>query len=195
MTNDESLSGLQADWQRQSLDLAMMKKLTQRRRRLIYMALVARPVAAVILFLLAGWFAYRAIANDDLLDALAAIAMIGAIPIVAIEYFQTRREMSGGIGHTPRDVVIEGRKTAELSRRLLWGCRWNAAIFLACATAVLGFAAVGLVKSGEALALASIWSATALLIVFWEFWRIRKINAEIDRCDQLLSEFRAADED
>lgn len=193
MTNDDFLDALRDDWRHQGVDLARIRRLTERRRRAVLVSLGSKLGGAALSLLFGAWFAWRAAVEGDAVYAVGALAMFVALPLMLIDYAAARRLTRIGHEDTPAGLIVHARDQAEGTRRLLRGCRVAATILLLSAGAVLLLAAAGRAAPAVALAIASVWSVTALGLWLWQAHRGRRLAAEAALCDALLAEYGEAE--
>ncbi len=193
MPTDDFLQSLRADWRRPAIDVDRLCRLTKRRQRLAgrSRALNLAGVGAALLF--CGWFGYNAAAGGDPVMAVAAAAFFVSLPIILLDYAESRRDLRVRYDDSPRGVLLQARQHLDWSRRFLRGCRWSAAILAASAAAVLLLIAGGLTQVRPSLLIAAVWAGTAVLVWLWQAWRARRLAAEAEACNGLLAELRDAE--
>lgn len=193
MTNDDFLDVLRDDWRRQGVDLARVRRLTERRRHAVFVSLGSKLGGAALSLLFGGWFAWRAAVEGDAVYAVGALALFVALPAILVDYVAARRLTRVGREDTPFGLIAHARDQAEGTRRLLRGFRVAATILLVSSGALLLLAAAGRATPAVALAIASIWSVTALGVWLWQIHRGRRLAAEVVLCDALLAEYGEAE--
>src|SRR3990170_6914068 len=119
MPTDDFLQSLRADWRRPTVDLDRMRRLTKRRQRLAKWSRALNLVGVGAALLLGGWFAYRAATGDDPILVVAAAAFFIALPIILLEYVETRRDLQLRYDDSPRGVLLQARQHVDWSRRVL----------------------------------------------------------------------------
>jgi len=193
MATDDFLDVLRADWRRQGVDIDRVMRLVEQRQQRARRMAGMNMVGAGVALLFGVWFAYQALATGDALYALSGAALLIALPLILAEYVSSQKNVAARAEDTPISVLLHARDQAEMSRRLLWGCRVAAIILLACSIAVLGLSMFGRTTSTLASFLTPIWGGTGLAVWRWQSLRGRRLAGEIERCDHVLAEFDDAD--
>lgn len=195
MTSDDFLSELRADWQRTPVDLEQMRRRAARHRRFAAFYHLFGVVGVVTAVVLGAGFAIEAAQLRDPLMAVAAAAFLVSVPLFVVELVEGRRDRRLRYDDTQRGVLLQARQQVRFSRRLLRGGRWSAMILASAAAIVMLLVLAGRAELEVALPIVSVWAAAALLVWTWQAWRAPRLDREAKRCDRLLAELDAAEDD
>lgn len=193
MPTDDFLQTLRTDWRSPAIDVDRMRRLTERRQRLANWSRALNLVGVGVALLFGGWFAYRAATGGDPVLVVGAAAFFVALPIILIEYAETRRILRVRYDDTPRGVLLQARQHVDWLRRMLRGCRWSAMILAVSAVAVLLLIAGGLTDLRASPFISVVWATTAALAWLWQAWRARRLAGEAEACESLLAELSDAE--
>jgi MFS family permease len=191
MTRDDFLEGLRDDWRRAPVDLSQIRALTTRRQLWVGLLNLLSLAGALVAPALGLWFVWRAIALQDAIAAIGALALFVAAPALWLEYVEGRRTRKMRYDDTPRGVLLQARQQLAFSRRMQLGCRMCAIILGTGAAALL---LLGLIDAGSArraFVTASAWGVTAAGTWMWGVWRRRRIERESAQCEALLGDLDA----
>ncbi len=191
MTRDDFLDGLRDDWRRTPLDLLQVKALTTRRHVWVGFLNLLSLVGVIAAPLLGLTFLWRAIAMQDAIAAVGALALFVAAPALWLEYVEGRRTRNMRYDDTPRGVLLQARQQLAFSRRLQLGCRMCAVTLATGAVAVLVLGLIDQSSARRAFVIATVWGGTAAATWLWGLWRRRRIDREAAICEALLGELDA----
>lgn len=193
MTNDPLFARIGADWRRQTVDLDRIRRLTERRRQRMLLALIAKAAGVGIALLASAWFIWLALRGAPSIFGLAGIILLIALPLMLLELAGTRRVLDLGRDDTPVGILHRMRNQATMARQLLWCNRLAALLLTLSAVALLGLYGAGRARMEETLIFAPIWLLFALAGWAWQMRQARRLDDEIARCDAFLAEFDQAD--
>ena len=192
MTDDTLFSDLGADWRRQTADLDRLRRLIELQRRRTRLVLLARIVGTGVALLFCAWFIWLALNGGPATFALGGFVLLIALPLMLLEVAGTARLLRVGHDDTPAGVLRRASDQAAIARHLLWGTRVAAVLLGASAAGLLALYATGRASVRQALILAPIWALVALAGWAWQAHRARRLAAEIDQCEVLLTELGEA---
>jgi uncharacterized membrane protein len=187
---------LKKDWTRQDLEIEILTR--RLRRGAIYwrVLLIVGAVAGVIGVAAGIWFAWIAVRQHDLLHALAAVTMLAAIPPAALAEFRTRRDALQWHDSTPEGVIRHALQRVDATTRLLRITFINGLVLIGLAAIVWVFVVLGLINQNPSIVLITLfWIGFGLLALVWVRWRSRANIDAGERCQLLLREYAAAEDD
>jgi hypothetical protein len=191
MTRDDFLDGLRDDWRRAPVDLSQVRRLTERRHYWTGLLSLLSLAGALVAPALGLWFVWRAIALQDAIAAVGALALFVSAPALWLEYVEGRRTRQMRYDDTPRGVLLQARQQLAFSRRLQLGCRMCAIILGTGAVVLLALGLVDPASARRAFVTASAWGGTAAGVWLWGIWRRRRIERESAQCEALLGDLDA----
>lgn len=193
MNHDPLLAELGDDWRRQTVDLARLNQLTDRRLRLGRLVLLGKMVVTLIALLSGIWYLWVAFGGGRASQMVAGIVMLVALPLMLLELRSTAGALRIVPGDTPIDIARRARDQATAAHRLLWGCRVASALLAAGAAALVMLYAFGRASAGEAFGFGALWLGAAILGWLWQRRRAVTLSGRIRRSEQLLDELQQAD--
>jgi hypothetical protein len=185
---------LKKDWTGQNLEI---ERLTRKlRHSAIYwrLLLVSSLVTGAIGVAAGIWFAWIGWHQRDLLHALAALAMLTAIPPAVLAEFRARRSVLKWHDPTPEGVIRQALQRVDATTRLLRITFINALVLIGLGAIVWISVGFGLIKADASLVLITLlWIGFGLAALFWVRWRSRANIRAGERCQLLLREYADAE--
>jgi hypothetical protein len=187
---------LKKDWTGQRLEIETLTR--KLRRDAVYwrLLLVLSMVMGAIGIAAGIWFAAIALHQRDLLHALAALALLTAIPPAAVAEFRARRDALKWHDPTPEGVIRHALQRVDATTRLLRITFANALVLISLAAIVWISVGLGLIKGDAPLVLITLlWIGFGFAALFWVRWRSRTNGRAGERCQMLLREYADARRD
>ncbi|MBZ6377803.1 hypothetical protein B5C34_03050 [Pacificimonas flava] len=186
--DDDILGALRADWQRQTVDTERLYERTQRRQRRTRLLLTGKVAATILALPIALWFLWLAFAGEGSTFALAGGVLLAAFPLMLLELVGLMKLARLGAGASPEGALRAARTQAEAALNLLWSARVAALLLGAGAAGLLGLHLADHATAAGTVPIALVWLGVAGATWLWQARRARQLNAEIQRCDTMLSE-------
>jgi hypothetical protein len=187
---------LKKDWTRQRLEIETLTR--KLRRDAIYwrLLLVLSMLMGAVGIAAGIWFAAIALHQRDLLHALAALALLTAIPPAAVAEFRARRDALKWHDPTPEGVIRHALRRVDATKRLLRITFANALVLISLAAIVWISVGLGLIKGDAPLVLITLlWIGFGFATLVWVRWRSRTNSRAGERGQLLLREYADAKRD
>jgi hypothetical protein len=191
---DDFLLEAQANWRRQDAGFVDVQAHLRRTRLIPIAILVLELLGAAIGLAVGVWFAWVAAVSGELIFALSAIVMIGAMPPVAVATVLARRNSLRWEDETPDSVLRVGLRRAEATLAAIRISRWGVVVIVAFNAVLWAFQLAGLLDALDFLTLySSASAATCIAGLLWLSWRQKRVVREHAACQRLLNDLQAAE--
>lgn len=185
MTNDDFLAELRSDWKRQPIDVDGLAERVAARQRRVGLARAYNGFSAVGMATLVIAFGIAAIRSGQALYGVATLAFLLGAPAALFEMLDLRRASRLRYDASPAGLLRQARDQAVSARRQLRGCRIAALLLVGAGLAAWALVPAGLADRDTVLTITLVWAGTALVSWLWQYWRDRRLVAEIAGYDRL----------
>ena len=191
MTNDDYLTSLRRDWQRNPLSQDTIARGFAHHRRWALLSVAGSLLGSIVVLAACVWLARMAFAGHDTLLDISAWAFAVAVPVILFGLIALRRRLRLVYDQTSLGLLRQTRDRVETVRRMLVGARSCAAILAAAAIAAGLVAVTSSASPSSAFLLIPLWAGTAVAVWLWQIWRARYLANCIARLDAIIAEFEA----
>lgn len=190
---DDLVGELKADWQRQDVEIAAVKRRLKRSRSLAYLIVAAEIVGALAALAAGVAFAVIAWSRYDLLFGLSAFTLLVAYPPFVIGIFRERHRSLRWVDRTPEGTLRYALTRTRATDKILMIGYWNGILLLGFVALVWVCVLAGLISRRYPLVVMSVvWIVSAVAAILWAKWRMRRTALERAHCERLLSKFEDA---
>jgi hypothetical protein len=183
------------EWIGQDLQIQALRR-SLRLGQVYWRALSIVSAGSALVAVVAGiWFALQAIHNRDLLYALSAFALLSAVPPAAVAEVRARREGLKWYDETPEGTIRQALRRTVITERLLRITFFNGCVLTALVVVVWSCILAGLISNeSRVIAITAVWLGLGIGAMLWVRSRRRVNRYERERCEKLLRDYAAVDE-
>jgi len=187
---DAFLDALRADWRALPAKADALEAEFKRRRQRARLSLTVTAMGVVMVAVGLVALAALALQQRDIAQTIAAVAFAAALPLLVLGLVEQSRSMKSAASLNPEGMLRFMRQQAIYSRRRLWGARACAAILTTAVVALAVAVVLDVTSVASGLFSISLWLPTALLVWLWQHSRSARLTQEIERCEQMIAEFK-----
>lgn len=186
---------LKKDWAEQHLEIKILTRQLQQSAIVWRRLLIVSVIGAGIGVAFGIWFAWTALSQRDLFHALAALTMLAAVPPAAVAEFRARRNALKWHDPTPEGVIRQALERVDATARLLRITCINGLTLIGLSALVWIFVLLGSIDRRPSLIFATlVWLGFGVMALAWARWRGRANARTGERCQRLLRDYAAADD-
>jgi hypothetical protein len=190
---DNSIEELKQQWQRQQIDLGVLRHRLGHWRLKTYLMMAVDIVAALLALTAGVGFMIVAVRNHDFFYGVSGITLLAVCPVAAVGLLRARQQGLSWIDRTPegtlRYALTRARTTERVLRIQFWNC-----VALLCFVGLIWLCVLAgwIPERSSILVMSAIWITWATGLLLWTQWRRARNLREQTHCARLVAKFEDA---